>query len=96
MNTPDLRIQSGLSRGEPFYVTVDGQPVVAYAGETVATVLIAAGLRPFRRTLLSGEPRALYCGMGVCFDCLVSLNGRLNVRACLTPVRPGDQVRRQL
>lgn len=96
MNTGDLRIHSGLSRGNPFQITVDGRPVDAYPGETIATVLIAAGLRPFRRTLLSGEPRALYCGMGICFDCLVTVNGRANVRACLTLAQPGDEVARPL
>ncbi len=96
MNMTDLRIQSGVRRGEPFYVSVDGRQVIAYAGETISTVLIAAGLRPFRRTSLGGEPRALYCGMGLCYDCLISLNGRRNVRACITLARPGDQVGRQL
>ena len=92
----NLRIQSGVTRGAPFQVDVDGQPVAAYAGETLATVLIAAGLRPFRQTLLSGQPRALYCGMGICFDCLVTVNERPNVRACLTLAQPGDRVKRQL
>ena len=96
MNNTDLRIQAGVTRGEPFYVSVDGQTVIAYPGETLATVLIATGLRPFRRTLMGGEPRALFCGMGICFDCLISLNGRRNVRACIAMARPGDLVERQL
>jgi len=96
MNNTDLRIRDGVQRGEPFTLTVDGQMVSAYAGETIATVLIAAGLCPFRRTLRGGEPRALYCGMGLCFDCLVTVNGRANVRACLTPARPGDRIERKL
>lgn len=91
-----LRIQSGITRGTSFEIEVDGQPTTAYAGETLATVLIAAGLRPFRHTLLSGQPRALYCGMGICFDCLVTVNDRPNVRACITPAQPGDRVKRQL
>lgn len=90
----DLRIQSGVTRCQPFHIEVDGQPVVAYPGETLATVLLAAGWRTFRHTLLSGQPRSLYCGMGLCFDCLVTLNGRPNVRACVTLAQPGDQVKR--
>jgi aerobic-type carbon monoxide dehydrogenase small subunit (CoxS/CutS family) len=93
---PDLRIQSGVTRSPAFQIQVDGQPVAAYPGETLATVLIAAGLRPFRRTLLLGQLRALYCGMGLCFDCLVTVNGRPNIRACLTRAQPGDRVQRQL
>lgn len=95
MNNADLRIQTGVDRGQPFFISVDGQSVSAYPGETLATVLIAAGFRRFRRTLLSGAPRGPYCGMGLCFDCLLTVNGRPNVRACLTLVQPGDDIRRE-
>jgi hypothetical protein len=94
MNNADLRIQAGVARSQPFSISVDGQAASAYHGETLATVLIAAGYRRFRRTLLSGEPRGPYCGMGICFDCLLTVNGRSNVRACLTLAQPGDHVRR--
>jgi aerobic-type carbon monoxide dehydrogenase small subunit (CoxS/CutS family) len=96
MEQADLRIKSGVAREQPFQIEVDGKPVIAYPGETLATVLLAAGWRAFRHTLLSGEARSLFCGMGVCFDCLVTLNGRQNVRACSTLARPGDRVERQI
>jgi NADH dehydrogenase/NADH:ubiquinone oxidoreductase subunit G len=70
-------------------VTVDGDPVQAYPGETVATVLLAAGRRTFRHTDQLHAPRGLFCGMGVCFDCLVTVDGQPNVRACVTPVHAG-------
>ena len=70
-------------------VTVDGDPVQAYPGETVATVLLAAGRRTFRHTDQLHAPRGLFCGMGVCFDCLVTIDGQANVRACMTPVQAG-------
>jgi len=54
----------------------------------VATVLLAMGRRAFRRTG-NGAPRGLFCGMGICFDCLVTVDGRPNVRACMTTVQPG-------
>ena len=95
MNNTDLRIQAGVARGQPFSISVDGQAASAYPGETLATVLIAAGYRRFRRTLLSSAPRGPYCGMGVCFDCLLTVNGRPNVRACLTLAQPGDVIRRE-
>jgi aerobic-type carbon monoxide dehydrogenase small subunit (CoxS/CutS family) len=69
-------------------VLVDGEPVAAFAGESVATVLLALGRHAFRHTE-QGAPRGLFCGMGVCFDCLVTVDGVENVRACLTLVAEG-------
>lgn len=91
----DLRIQRGISRGEPFTIQVNGQTVDAYPGETLASVMMAAGWRMFHHTALSGQPRGVFCGMGVCFDCMVTVNGRENVRACKTFAQPGDIVERQ-
>lgn len=77
-----------LETRQPLSIEVDGEPVQAFAGETVATVLLAQGRRAFRHTE-QGTPRGLFCGMGVCFDCLVMVDGVENVRACLTPVADG-------
>jgi D-hydroxyproline dehydrogenase subunit gamma len=77
-----------LEARQPLTVQIDGQPVPAFAGESVATVLLALGRRTFRHTG-HGTPRGLFCGMGVCFDCLVTVDGVENVRACLTPVAEG-------
>ncbi len=80
-----------LSRPEgvaPLTVIVDGEPTVAYPGETVATVLLALGRRTLRHTA-HGAPRGLFCGMGVCYDCLVTVDGQPDVRACVTIVQPG-------
>ncbi len=92
----DLRILQGIQRGLSFSIEVNGEKVTAYPGETIAAVLLAAGWKTFRHTLLSGEPRGIYCGMGLCYDCLVTLNGQPNVRACSTFAQPGDRVERQL
>lgn len=81
--------ESGFVRGRPVQFSVDGQVVTSYEGETVAAVLIAEGRRTFRRTARRGEPRGLFCGMGVCFDCLVTVDGVPNQRACQTPVCDG-------
>ena len=70
-------------------VSVNGRAVVARAGESAAAVLLAAGIRTFRRTAKRGEPRGVFCGMGICYECLVTVNGVPNVRACVTPVAPG-------
>jgi len=70
-------------------VSVDGEAAEAYPGETVATLLLALGRRTFRHTDHLHAPRGLFCGMGVCFDCLVTVDGQPNVRACITPVHAG-------
>ncbi|WP_270934814.1 (2Fe-2S)-binding protein, partial [Falsiroseomonas oryzae] len=69
-------------------ITFDGRPISALPGETVAAALSAAGILAYRRTG-SGAPRGLWCGMGACFDCLVTIDGRANQRACLAKVAPG-------
>ena len=80
-------------RTEPVSFTFDGQPMTAEAGQTVGAALLAAGIRSWRVTRSGGRPRGLFCGIGVCFDCLVDVNEDRAVRACLVPVREGDQVR---
>ncbi|GAA5028692.1 (2Fe-2S)-binding protein [Actinopolymorpha pittospori] len=72
-------------------ILVDGRPVAVGPDQTVAAALLAAGIRSWRTTR-KGRPRGLFCGIGVCFDCLVTVNGRGSVRACLVPARPGDVV----
>jgi aerobic-type carbon monoxide dehydrogenase small subunit (CoxS/CutS family) len=74
-------------------ITVDGEPVACRDGQTIAAALIAAGRRTLRATRQASEPRGLFCGIGVCFDCLVSVNGSPPVRACLIEARAGDAVR---
>lgn len=85
---------NGLERGAQLSLTLDGRIVNAYEGETVAAVLLAEGHIATRSTR-SGSPRGVYCGMGVCFDCLVVVDGVPNTRACVTWVREGMQVARQ-
>jgi aerobic-type carbon monoxide dehydrogenase small subunit (CoxS/CutS family) len=92
LNSDPLRLQKGISRGTAFEITVDDHPLTAYPGEMLSTVLLAAGQKTFRFSQTLGEPRGLYCGMGVCFDCLVTVNGRANVRACVTLAQPNDKV----
>jgi predicted molibdopterin-dependent oxidoreductase YjgC len=81
--------------GPGLSISCDGTPLAARAGQTVAAALLAAGRRTFRYTGRHGRPRGLFCGMGVCFDCLVRIDGRPNVRACQTPVAEGMRVETQ-
>jgi predicted molibdopterin-dependent oxidoreductase YjgC len=73
----------------------EGREVVAQPGDSVAAALLAAGETVLRATPISQAPRAPYCMMGVCFECLMEIDGVGNRQACLTPVSEGMQVRRQ-
>ncbi|MEU4996237.1 (2Fe-2S)-binding protein [Streptomyces sp. NPDC021622] len=81
--------------GAAYTVTFDGRELPALPGQTVAAALWSAGVAAWRTTRGGGEPRGVFCGIGVCFDCLVTVNGRPNQRACLVPVAPGDEIRSQ-
>ena len=76
-------------------VTIDGGALAARPGQTIAAILMTAGVRSFRTTRRGQRPRGLFCGIGVCFDCLVILNGTPNVRACVTRVEDGDVIETQ-
>lgn len=64
-------------------------------GQTVGAALVAAGIRSWRTTRLEGRPRGLFCGIGICFDCLVVIDGQPNQRACLALARAGMDVQPQ-
>ena len=74
-------------------ITVDDRPVAASAGQSVGAALTAEGILAWRRTRGAGRPRGLFCGIGVCFDCLLEVDGVPDQRACLVPVRAGMEVR---
>ncbi|HXP73259.1 MAG TPA: (2Fe-2S)-binding protein [Stellaceae bacterium] len=76
-------------------IAVDGLAVSARAGETVAAALLAAGFGAFRTTPASGSSRGPYCMMGVCFDCLVAVDGVGSRQACLVQVREGMRIETQ-
>jgi len=81
-----------VSRGKKIQIVVDGASMDAFEGETVAAALLAAGITKFRLTRNHKHPRGIYCGMGVCYECLVRVDGVDNVRACMTPVADGMKV----
>lgn len=77
--------------GRPINIRFNGEAIAALEGETVAAALSAAGHLAFRSTR-SGRPRGLHCGIGACFDCLVTVNGRACERACMIAVEAGMEV----
>ncbi|CAL9563473.1 (2Fe-2S)-binding protein [Streptomyces sp. enrichment culture] len=79
----------------PYRFTFDGTPLTALPGQTLAAALWAAGITSWRTTRHRRAPRGAFCFIGTCHDCLATVNGRPNQRACLLPVRPGDTVTTQ-
>jgi predicted molibdopterin-dependent oxidoreductase YjgC len=79
--------------GDQVRFSFDGQPMDATRGMTIAGALLANGIRSWRLTRSGGRPRGVFCAIGTCFDCLVDAGGDRAVRACLVPVRDGDEVR---
>ncbi len=69
-NYPDknYRIENGVTRGEQIEIMIDGKPLKAYEGESVAAAILATGKRSLRTTSVNHEPRGLYCSIGICFD----------------------------
>lgn len=80
---------------ESVRITVDGEPLDAHVGEPVAAVLLAHGRRFCGTTVHTGEPRGVFCAIGLCGDCVMRIDGVPGVRACVTPVRAGMRVETQ-
>ena len=76
-------------------VHIDGKPFEAPAGCSVAAAMLLAGEAVTRVTPVSGAPRGPYCMMGVCFDCLLEIDGVPNQQSCLIPVAAGMHIKRQ-
>lgn len=81
-------------RDTPLRITVDGTPLGGVEGQTIAGVLLASGRLTWRESP-AGTPRGVFCGIGACFDCLVTVNGVRDVRACRRRARDGDDVTTQ-
>ncbi len=73
-------------------IAVDGRTVRALDGQTVAGALHQAGIDVLRRNPVTGEPRGAFCGMGVCFDCELTIDGAAGQRACLAHVHAGMRI----
>ena len=89
-----IPLDGNIERGAAVTIDINGKSVTAYLGESVATALLAEEIVAMRTTTL-GESRGVFCGMGVCFDCLVVVDGKPNTRACMTWVKEGMDIRTQ-
>ena len=80
------------AKPEAVTINVDGGPVTGLLGQSIAGVILACGELRLRRTSGANAPRGVFCGIGVCFDCLVEVNGTRDVRACQRLAHEGDAV----
>ena len=96
MRVIDHPVLGSLPPVQMLQIIVDGRPVSARQGETIAAALLAAGIRVNRQTKKRREPRGLFCGIGQCTDCVMVVNGVPNVRTCVTAVADGMIVETQI
>jgi len=89
--TGDLRIPT-IRRQPAIRLRVNGRVIEATPGETVLAALTAAGFRVLKKSNVRGEARGAFCGMGVCYECLVTINGAPKQRSCMTEVEAGMEI----
>jgi predicted molibdopterin-dependent oxidoreductase YjgC len=78
-----------MTRPAHLTATFDGEPLTGEPGQSVAAALLAAGIPAWRTTRRGGRPRGVFCGIGVCHDCLLTVDGVPDQRACLVPLEAG-------
>lgn len=86
-----MRIER-VNRKTQVTIRVNGNPVSAYVGEMLLAALVAAGYRSLGYNPVDGSPRGGFCGMGICRECLVTVDGVPGTRACMTFVKDGMEV----
>ena len=95
MRVENHPILGALETREQVEIIVDGEPLPAFAGETIAAALIAGGRTVFRYTAKTHTGRGIFCAIGRCTDCMMIVDGVPNVRTCVTPVRGGMRIQTQ-
>ena len=84
-----------IEKGRPVRFTFDGKEMEGFEDEPIAAALRAAGVMTHRHTVKRGEPRGIFCAIGRCTDCVMVVDGKPNVRTCMTPLKEGMQVQTQ-
>ena len=92
-NGTAVRLEKGIKRGKAVRIFLDGRPIRAYEGETLATALLGAGHLVTRT--IDSKPLGVYCNIGACYSCAMTVNGVPSVRICQTPVSDGCRVETQ-
>jgi predicted molibdopterin-dependent oxidoreductase YjgC len=85
-----------LEKTKQVEIEVDGQPILAWEGEPIAAAILASGRRVFRYTQRLEQPRGVFCAIGRCTDCVMTVDGMPNVRTCVMPVKAGMKIETQV
>ena len=86
------RMNNAITDSKTVTLTIEGKEIAAFEGDTVAAAMLVAGFAYTRVTTVKEKRRAPYCMMGICFDCIVEINGIPNQRACQILVQEGMRV----
>ena len=92
MRVKEHPILGELEEKKTVTIFYNGQPIEAREGEPIAAALMNAGIRAFRTTAKRHTPRGIFCAIGRCMDCMMTVDGRPNIRTCITPVEDGMRV----
>jgi predicted molibdopterin-dependent oxidoreductase YjgC len=93
MSQPSVRFIEGIRpQGDTVNFIFEGQPLKGWKGEAIASAIMRAGLQTLRRTRIGNEPRGYYCGMGLCWECAVHVEGQGIVRSCSDPIQEGQVI----
>lgn len=95
MRVKEHPILGTYEKGEKVKFCYDGMEMEGYEGEPIASALMAAGIKVHRHTKKKGLPRGIFCAIGRCTDCVMVVNGEINVRTCITPLREGMKIQTQ-
>lgn len=82
-------ILGDVEKTEEVTILLDGEPIQVEKGQMIAAALMEKGIRINRYTRKNHSPRGIFCGIGQCTDCVMVVNGKRNVRTCITPVEEG-------
>jgi predicted molibdopterin-dependent oxidoreductase YjgC len=96
MRIKEHPILGTIKKGKEIRFVFDGKPLTAYEGDTIAAALWANGIKVARYTKEKNHARGLFCAIGYCSDCMMIVNGKPNVRTCVTLVEPDMTVETQI
>ena len=95
MRIEEHPVLGAFEKGKEVTFTLDGREMQGHEGEPIVAALRAAGVMVHRHTRKRDEPRGIFCAIGRCTDCVMIVDGRPNVRTCITPLKAGMQVQTQ-
>lgn len=95
MRLEEHPILGEVKKGKLVSFEFDGKPMQGYEGEPIAVALRAAGVMTHRYTTKEHSPRGIFCAIGRCTDCVMIVDGKPNIRTCVTPLKEGMSVRTQ-